>query len=55
MKNSVIDQLVVSDTLPMTDKHISGLEIKVVSVAPLLGEAIRRIHYNRSVGEMFEP
>ena len=55
MKNSVIDQLVVSDTLPMTDKHISGLDIKVVSVAPLLGEAIRRIHYNRSVGEMFEP
>ncbi len=54
LQNSTIDQLVVSDTLPIAEKRISGMEIKVVSVAPLLGEAIRRIHYNRSVGEMFQ-
>ena len=55
MKDSAIDQLVVSDTLPIEGKEIEGLDIKVVSVAPLLGEAIRRIHYSRSIGEMFEP
>ena len=54
MQNSVIDQLVVSDTLPIADKRISGMDIKVVSVAPLLGEAIMRIHSNRSIGEMFQ-
>ncbi len=54
LQNSAIKRLVVSDTLPVAGKHISGMEIKVISVAPLLGEAIRRIHYNRSIGEMFQ-
>ncbi len=54
LQNSVLDQIVVSDTLPIHNKHTDGMNIKVVSVAPLLGEAIKRIHYNRSVGEMFE-
>ena len=54
LRNSVIDQLIVSDTLPIDNKNTDGMNIKVVSVAPLLGEAIKRIHYNRSVGEMFQ-
>ncbi|MCY4576264.1 MAG: ribose-phosphate pyrophosphokinase [Chloroflexi bacterium] len=54
LNGSPIDQLVVSDTLPIDDKNTDGMNIRVVSVAPLLGEAIKRIHYNRSVGEMFE-
>jgi ribose-phosphate pyrophosphokinase len=29
-------------------------KIKVIPVAPLLGEAIRRIHTGQSVGAMFE-
>ncbi len=53
LKDSAIDQLVVSDSLPVSQKEIHGVDIKVVSVAPLLGEAIRRIHHNRSIGEMF--
>ena len=53
LKDSAIDQLVVSDSLPVSKKEIHGVDIKVVSVAPLLGEAIRRIHHNRSIGEMF--
>ena len=54
LRGSVIDQLVVSDTLPIDNKNTDGMNIRVVSVAPLLGEAIRRIHFNRSVGEMFQ-
>ena len=53
LKDSAIDQLVVSDSLPVSQKEIHGVDIKVLSVAPLLGEAIRRIHHNRSIGEMF--
>ncbi len=54
LQESAIDQIVVSDTLPLNGKIPSDLNIKVVSVAPLLGEAIKRIHFNRSVGEMFQ-
>ena len=54
MQDSAIDELVVSDSLPVAGKKFRGVQLTVVSVAPLLGEAIRRIHLNRSVGEMFE-
>lgn len=48
-----IKELVVTDTLPLQDnKRIDGT--KVLSVAPLLGEAIQRIHSGLSVGAMFE-
>src|SRR6185436_12795266 len=47
-----IDELVVTDTLPLTEakKHA---KITCLSVAPLLGEAITRINSGRSVGELF--
>ena len=54
LQDSAIDELVVSDSLPLAGKQFRGVQLTVVSVAPLLGEAIRRIHLNRSVGEMFE-
>jgi len=48
-----IDQVVVTDTIPhnKTSKKISN--IKVLSVASMLGEAIKRIHRNESVSNMF--
>lgn len=49
---SPIKELVVADTIPLREeKKIS--KIKVLSVAPLLGEAIRRIHEDRSVSSLF--
>ena len=49
---SPISKVVVTDTLPPTnDGADCGLEI--VSIAPLLGEAIRRIHEGDSVGALF--
>ena len=48
-----ITKILVTDTLPLTgDKLIDKME--VLSVAPMLGEAIHRIHNGLSVGAMFE-
>jgi ribose-phosphate pyrophosphokinase len=48
-----IKEVIVTDTVPVPpEKRID--KIKVISVAPLLGEAIRRIHTGQSVGAMFE-
>ncbi len=50
---SQIKQVVVTDTVPVNgEKRID--KIVVLSMAPLLGEAIRRIHTGQSVGAMFE-
>lgn len=47
-----IKELVITDTVPLSENKVDS-KIKVISVAPLLGEAIRRIHEGRSVGELF--
>jgi ribose-phosphate pyrophosphokinase len=47
-----IKELVITDTVPLSDHKVNS-KIKVISIAPLLGEAIRRIHEGRSVGELF--
>ncbi|KGG80641.1 ribose-phosphate pyrophosphokinase [Caloranaerobacter azorensis H53214] len=53
LKDSVIEKLVVTDTIPLTeDKQID--KIDVVSVAPLFAEAIRRIYSNESVSKLFD-
>jgi ribose-phosphate pyrophosphokinase len=47
-----IKEIVMTNTLPLTaEKMIPNL--KVLSVGPLLGEVIRRVHEGRSVGELF--
>ena len=51
--NTSLKELVVTDTVPLPEGKLNG-KITVLSVAPLLGEAIRRIHEGLSVGEMFE-
>ena len=52
INSSPIKEVVVTDTLPLPpEKH--SPKITVLSVASLLGEAIRRIHEGLSVGAMF--
>ncbi|MEE8045915.1 MAG: ribose-phosphate diphosphokinase, partial [Dehalococcoidia bacterium] len=51
-KNAHIKELVITDTVPLSKDKLNS-KIKVISIAPLLGEAIRRIHEGRSVGELF--
>ena len=51
--SSAIKEVIVTDTVPVTgDKKLD--KITVLPIAPLLGEAIRRIHTGSSVGAMFE-
>ena len=52
LAESSFQEVVVTDTVPLTEKQING-KITVLSVAPLLGEAIYRIHKGQSVGELF--
>ncbi|HDN84621.1 MAG TPA: ribose-phosphate pyrophosphokinase [Candidatus Aerophobetes bacterium] len=52
IENSPLKELVVTDTIPL-DLSKSTDKIKVLSVAPLLGEAIKRIHQNKSVSSLF--
>lgn len=47
-----IKEVVITDTVPLSADKVNS-KIKVISIAPLLGEAIRRIHEGRSVGELF--
>lgn len=47
-----IKELIVTDTIPHEDGTL-GDKLKVVSMAPLLSETIRRICSNRSVSELF--
>ncbi len=51
-----LKELVVTNTVPISEEKrqtMKDLKITVLSVAPLLGEVIRRIHLGISVGEMF--
>lgn len=47
-----IKELVVTNTIPIPPEKMSP-QIKVLSVAPLLGEAIIRIHKDMSVSKLF--
>ena len=52
LRNSEITEIVITDTIPLPPaKHLPM--IKVLSVAPLIGEAIPRIHRGESVGALF--
>jgi ribose-phosphate pyrophosphokinase len=53
LQNAPIEGLVVTDTIPIPAEKMSD-RIKVLSVAPLLGEAIKRIHWNESVSVLFK-
>jgi ribose-phosphate pyrophosphokinase len=52
-KNSPIEELVCTDTIPMPDENRNG-QVKIVSIAAIFGEAIHRIHSGLSVGAMFD-
>jgi ribose-phosphate pyrophosphokinase len=52
LRKSVIDELITTDTV--LRPAIEGVKITTLSVAGLLGEAIKRIHTNSSVTSLFE-
>ena len=52
LRNSAIDELITTDTVQRP--AIDGVKITTLSMAGLLGEAIKRIHSNSSVNSLFE-
>ena len=48
-----VDEIVVTDTIPLSAEAKNLGNIKVLSVASMLGEAIKRIHRNESVSSLF--
>ena len=52
IESSALEEVVVTNTIPLPKEKQSG-KIVVLSVAPLLGEAIRRIHEEESVSTLF--
>lgn len=54
VKNSCLESLVVSDTIATTQEVKDAHNIRVISVAPLLAEAIRRISEETSVSSLFD-
>jgi len=51
--NSKIEELVVTNTIALTDDRLIP-KIKVLSVAPIIGEAIIRVHEELSVSKLFD-
>jgi ribose-phosphate pyrophosphokinase len=53
LEKSDIKEVVVTDTIPLHPKAQACKCIKVLSVASLLSEAVRRIYYNDSISSLF--
>lgn len=53
LNGSVIDEVIVTNTIPLNGKDQSCKKITTLSVAPLLGEAIRNTHNETSVSSLF--
>ncbi len=53
LNNSIVQEVIVTNTIPLSAEKKKCKKIKVLSVAGLLSEAIRRIYYNESVSALF--
>jgi len=53
LANSGIEQIVVTNTIPLNSKAAELKNIKVLSIAPLLAKAIKSIHEETSVSSLF--
>jgi len=53
INNSDIEEIVLTDTIPLGDKEQQSSKVRMLSVADLLAEAIRRIHEDESVSSLF--
>ena len=54
LTSAPIDEIVISDTIPLLPEHAAIENIKTVSCASILGETIKRIHQHESISQMFK-
>lgn len=53
IENSPLEKVLITNTTPLDEKLARCSKLQPLTVAPLLGEAIRRIHSNSSVSSLF--
>ncbi|MGA2872464.1 MAG: ribose-phosphate pyrophosphokinase [Candidatus Dormibacteria bacterium] len=53
LESAPLEQLVVTDSVPIPDEALQSSKVTQVSVAPLIAEAIVRVHEGRSVSALF--
>jgi ribose-phosphate pyrophosphokinase len=53
IEESPLKEVIVTDTIPLNEKAQNSSKIRVLSVAGILAEAIKRIHNDESVSSLF--
>ena len=53
LENAPLREVIVTDTIPITDPNPTS-KLKTLSISPLLGEAIIRVHEELSISKLFE-
>ena len=54
ISESELDEIVVTDTIPLSDAAKACSKIRQVSIAPMLAESLRRINNEESISAMFD-
>jgi len=52
--NSALKELVITDSILATEESAASQKVRVMTIAPLIGEAIRRIADESSVSSLFD-
>jgi ribose-phosphate pyrophosphokinase len=53
IQNSPVNEIVCTNSVPISPEKKEKCNLTILSLAPLIGEAIRRIYERRSVSELF--
>ncbi len=53
LNDSALEEVVVSNTIPLEEKEKACPKLKVLTIAPMLAEAIKRIHEESSINSLF--
>lgn len=54
INNSELDEIVVTDTIPLTDAAKACSKVRQVTIAPMIAESLRRINNEESISAMFD-
>ena len=54
IEKSVLKEIVIADTIAPTEVALKSKSVRVLSVAHVIGEAIRRIANDESISKMFD-